>query len=224
MKIKLLADKVEKHINPILDESGSIVFSSVDTIKKGDIYILGLNPGGEIFIPIKRTLEELPLRHKNAYLDEIWGNRRNPKYPQGKHPLQANLTILIQSIGYNPRTVFSSNLIFTRSRGQKGSLYTERTDICWKVHQEFIKIIDPKCFIVFGNSKISPFQYIKDKYILKISDSINSGHGKWQCFSCTGIIEGKERLLIGLPHLSRYYINKHPNVIEWITSKISIVL
>ena len=221
MDINNLTNRLKSHLEQILDESGSVVFSSVKTISKGDIYTLGLNPGGEFYIPIRKTLSELPLKKSNAYLDESWGNRRNPSYKIGQHPLQRNFIGLIKVIGYDPALIFSTNLIFSRSRGQHGANYSIKADLCWNAHQEFIKIIDPKYFIVFGNSKISPFQYMRNKYSLKINDSIDSGHGKWKCYSCKGIIEGKERLLIGLPHLSRYYIVYHKDVINWIKSKLS---
>lgn len=220
MDIYQIVNQIKLLIEPILKESGKVVYSSVDTIKLGEIYVLGLNPGGEIFVPINDDLDQLAYKHTNAYLDEAWSNRQNPKFEKGRHPLQKNVTGLLQNIGYSPREVFSSNLIFTRSRKAEVSMYRSKADICWAVHKEFIKIIDPKCFIVFGNAKISPFQYIKDRYSLKISDKINSGHGDWQCLSCSGIIEGKERVLIGLPHLSRYYVNRHESVIKWIISKL----
>jgi len=218
--IPKLIDKITIHLKSLIDESGSIVFSSVNTITKGDLYTLGLNPGGETFIPITRILAELPLKKRNAYIDEIWNNRKSKNYEKGQHPLQRNYTGLIRSIGYDPSMVFSSNLIFTRSRGQDGSQYPVRADICWKVHQEFIKIVNPKYFIVFGNSEVSPFQYIKDRYDLQISDSIDSGHGDWKCYASFGEIEGKERIVIGVPHLSRYWIIYHNDVISWIRLKI----
>lgn len=219
MDINGLISNIKQHLEPILDESGSIVFSSMNTIKKGDLYTLGLNPGGEADIPIRRILAELPYKKNNSYIDEAWANRKNPAYAIGQHPLQSNFASLIRAIGYDPSDIFSSNLIFTRSRGQYGSQYSTRADICWKAHEEFIKIIDPKYFIVFGNSSISPFRYIKDRYLLDVNDSIDSGHGKWKCYSCNGIIAEKERVLIGIPHLSRYYIGNHPDVIQWINSK-----
>jgi hypothetical protein len=220
MNIYEIINRIQIHLEPILNESGSVVFSSVDTINKGDIYTLGLNPGGKVDITINDTLNELPKKKRNAYIDESWGNGKNSDYIPGKHPLQHNYTGLIHALGYDPKDVFSTNLIFTRSQGQYGAYYPERANICWKAHQEFIKIIDPKYFIVFGNSRISPFQYIKNKYSLEISDSFESGHGIWKCFSCFGEIEGKKRVLIGVPHLSRYYIVNHENVIQWIISKL----
>lgn len=224
MDINELIKIIRSHLAEIIEENGSIVYSSVDTIRKSDIYTLGLNPGGEENNTIDHSLNELPVRHVNAYIDEDWSNRKKSDYINGQHPLQKNFNALITNIGYETKNVFSSNLIFTRSSGQKGAHYPKNADICWKVHKEFIKIIDPKIFIVFGISKISPFQYIKNEYKLEINESIDSGHGKWKCFSCIGKIENKERILIGVPHLSRYYIMRHEdkNVIKWIISQFNI--
>lgn len=218
MDISNLIKKINNLPESLLSQSGKILYSSVETLKKGDIYFLGYNPGGEIDYPVKRDLQELPHRVINAYLDEEWVNRIK-KYPNGEHPLQINCSYLIRALGYEPREVFCTNLIFVRSRSQELNNYNLWSDICWDVHREFIKIVDPKYFIVFGNSNISPFRYIKEKYSLSISDSIFSGHGNWYCYSCFGSIEGKERLLIGLPHLSRYYVRYHDDVIRWIKSK-----
>ena len=60
MTTQKLIDKITKQIDQILNESGLIVFSSVDTLVKGDIYTLGLNPGGEAKIPIIKTILEFP--------------------------------------------------------------------------------------------------------------------------------------------------------------------
>ena len=219
MEITTLTGKIKTHLEPILNESGSIIFSSVETIAKGDIYTLGLNPGGGAFIPIRNIISQLPLKIWNAYIDESWENNKKT-YKVGQHPLQINFVGLVKAIGYDPATVFSTNLIFSRSRDQNGAKYPSNANICWPVHREFIKIVDPKYIIAFGNSRVSPFQFIKDKYPLDKKGSIHSGHGQWKCYWYTGEIEGKERHLIGLPHLSRYYIIYHRDVINWVKSII----
>jgi hypothetical protein len=215
MNISTLTNKIRTQLGSILTENGSIVFSSVKTISKGDLYTLGLNPGGEADIPLERIISELPAKMKNSYTQEEWENKKK-KYCMGEHPLQKNFIGLIKAIGYDPSNVFSSNLIFSRSRNQYGANFRKNADICWPVHKEFLKLVDPKFLIVFGNSDISPFQYILDNYQLKKMDIIPSGHGKWKCYWYKGIIEGKERHLIGMPHLSRYYITYHREVISWV--------
>ena len=212
--------EIQKHLEVILDEPGSILYSSINTLNKGDIYTMGLNPGGDGGDPLSDAFDIMPFQTSNAYLDETWSRGIKGTYPKGQHPLQKNMTGLLSHLGYDAAEVFSTNLIFTKSRGEDGAYYPERAHICWKVHQEFINIVDPMCFIVFGNSEISPFSYMKTKYNLEINDSISSGHGNWLCHSCTGIIEGKNRVLIGVPHLSRYCITYHVDVMNWIKSKI----
>lgn len=223
MNLTELKTSLEKVLSPILEKSGSIVFSSASSITKGDLFILGLNPGGESPITIKQVLNDLPFITLNAYLDENWGNRKNQHYKMGQHPLQKNYIGLIKALGFDPRSVFSSNLIFTRSRNQEGANYPSHADICWPAHKEFIRIVDPDHILVFGNSKISPYQYIKNKYSLEQNDWKDSGHGSWSCYFCSGEIEGRKRSLIGVPHLSRYYITYHEDVIDWIKSKINII-
>jgi hypothetical protein len=44
--IKIFAEKAKRHLGPLLDQSGQVLYSSVATLKKGSLYILGLNPGG----------------------------------------------------------------------------------------------------------------------------------------------------------------------------------
>jgi hypothetical protein len=133
MDIADLIARIQQHLGLLLDKSDKIVFSYVDTIRKGDLYTLDLNSRGEKFIPIRKTLAELPTKRHNSYTDEIWG--KNPKYPKDHRPLQRNFSGLLREIGYDPSSIFSSNPIFTRSKKQHGSQYATNADICWKVHQ-----------------------------------------------------------------------------------------
>jgi len=134
-----LIKKLESILDPILDESGTILFSSIDTLKKGDLYTLGLNPGGGAKKTIRTTINELPNHKNNAYIDECWENKR-AEYKIGHHPLQKNYNGLINALGYRTESVFGTNLIFSRSRNQKGAKYEERANICWNVHKVNISV------------------------------------------------------------------------------------
>jgi len=220
MEITQLIEDIKKDLALILDLSGSVVFSSIETVQKGDLYTMGLNPGGNCPDTVRHTLDVFPAKRENAYLDEDWGNGTNPDYRKGLHPLQQNFVKLIAGLGFDVASVFSTNLIFTRSQGQYGADYPRNADICWKVHQRFIEIVDPEIFLVFGNSKISPFQYLRTNYKLGEIAHHPSGHGTWQCVIYKGEIEGRDRLVVGVPHLSRYYIKYHPDVISWIRANL----
>jgi len=207
--------EIKESLSRIINESGTIVYSSVNSICKGDLYIMGLNPGGGTGDTVGQTLDHLPEKSTNSYRDERW----NP-FEIGKHPLQKNYAFLMQHLNTGGEEVFSTNLIFTRSRSADGANYPISAEKCWHAHKLFIKIVDPMCFLVFGNSSISPYDFIKNKYQLKECGDTDSGHGNWKIKSSRGIIEGKERLLIGLPHLSRYHICYQPEAMKWITDKI----
>src|SRR5687768_15314747 len=75
------------HLKSILNRSGNILYSSVDTLRPGSIYFIGLNPGGDprrlSWQTLRRTLKELPSKTKNEYLDVSWQGR-----PPGTSKLQ----------------------------------------------------------------------------------------------------------------------------------------
>jgi hypothetical protein len=81
---RIFAKEVERLLPPeILNQSGKLLYSSVSTLKKGNFYILGLNPGGnpkEISETILENLDNLRQNKKgayqNAYIDEKWSNHR----------------------------------------------------------------------------------------------------------------------------------------------------
>jgi len=67
-----------RHLTPILDPSGNILYSSCDTLRPGAVYLLGLNPGGDPHDPryqqqtIDSALQALPSKRENEYLDVSW--------------------------------------------------------------------------------------------------------------------------------------------------------
>ncbi len=207
-----LLKQIKQILNPILYESGSVFYSSEETLIKGDVYTLGLNPGGIQGKTIFETLQKFRNSRNNSYLDEDWSSEKRT-YGIGQHPLQKNLVGLLNSLGYNPRKVFSSNLIFKRSHGQETSNFQELAPMCWKVHEILLNIIDPKFLIIFGNSSFSPYYFIKRKYLMFEELEFPAGHNNWQIRISSGVIENSRRILIGLPHLSRYCIINHNDII-----------
>ena len=90
------------------------IYSSHNTLSPGDIYLLGLNPGGKGYISIDKHLNDLLTKGTNSYLDEEWENGIS-KWSKGDAPLQKRVIYLIESLGYNVRDVCASNLIFVTS-------------------------------------------------------------------------------------------------------------
>ena len=203
-------------LRPILGEKGAVLYSSASTLSRGDVYVLGLNPGGD---PTKNTttvgssLTSLPNYTENAYLDEDWSNHK--QYGKGQHPLQRNMQLLCDGLGYNLRDVCASNLIFLQSRDQYGARFTEMASMCWAVHRLVIDIVSPSTLIVFGTGRMSPYSHLLLK---KTSDEqrIPSGHGSWTCGSFFAQDEHRKFKVVALPHLSRYSLDGRIEVIEWL--------
>jgi hypothetical protein len=217
--------ETQAHLEPLLDLSGEVLFSAVDTMRQGDLYICGLNPGGTGHAPhhhtIREDLQMLPYKTSNNYLDESWRG-----YPRGTSPLQLRLQWLVRELGYDLREVCASNLIFARSRGEDDSGYPAYARICWPVHERILRIVRPKMLLVFGNEfgerARSPFQFLHQHSVLYSSiDSICSGHGNWKCRAFLTELAGQPVVVVGLPHLSRYKVIGKAQVVEWIASHLS---
>jgi hypothetical protein len=191
----------------MLHESGTILYSSCETLKPGDYYFLGVNPGGspeETKETIQSTLEELGGTYKNAYLDQCWCGKEG--CVGCCRPLQKRFKFLFQDVlEVCPRIVCATNLIFQRSRVE-GELKKPRelSERCWPVHDVILKIIQPRAIITFGKL---PFDFIWEQLHGSPPSAEASGHGKWQWRSST--LETGQ-VLIGLPHLSRYALQSNP--------------
>lgn len=215
------AENVLKHI---LDDIGEVVYSSHETLKKGDVYLLGLNPGGngqehpETHVPytIRSHLERMLRREENSYYDECWENRQSD-YPKGGAPLQKRVIALLEGVGIsNPRTVCASNIIFKTSRGS-AELCFGLAGLCWPVHEAILKIIQPSLILTYGIDKVSAYEFLKALFLK--GDELppqRASHGEWHCrgFHCD--IDGIPTFVAAVPHLSYYSPNNKHDVFKWI--------
>ena len=214
------------HLSLILGERGSILYSAFSTLTPAKFYILGLNPGGPLGSgdTIAKCLHGLPDYKDNAYLKENWSSDSR-HYSPGGHPLQRHLFLLMQELGEDLGHVCASNLIFTRSPNQYGADYPERGNICWPVHRIILNIVKPKIIIAFGNGAISPYAFLAAKHqeMLRAwptEDTRPAEYKTWRCKAFQTKIDDHDVLVIGVPHLSRYTIEKRPAVLDWIKIKI----
>ncbi len=211
-----LAKFALRQLRPILDQSGHVLYSSAATLRRGPLYIIGHNPGG---LPERRgtdtvrtSLEELPQKTINNYLDEQWITVRGRMRDAGQAALQRHVVWLLEHLGLSPREVPASNLLFNRSRGVASSSYNENVELCWKVHEQILNIVRPHGLIVFGNSGKSPYSFLHSRFGYMPELIHPSGHHTWRCRAFTS--PGGLRI-IGLPHLSRYDIVDKYDVTKW---------
>ncbi len=205
-----------ENLNELLNESGSILYSSHETLRKNDVYLLGFNPGGTGGNPLSSNINQLLHNQNNAYLDECWENN-NGSWEKGKSPLQKRVCWLLENLGFNPREVCASNLIFFQSR-KATEISFGLAKRCWPIHEAIMKIVNPKLIIAFGNSDISPYGYLHNM-LGGSEEYISSGHGNWNVKGFETTINNQQVYVAGLPHLSRYSPIGKEGVISWLKSK-----
>ena len=216
MLTSFIAD-VKRILTPVLDRTGCIFYSAARTLTRGDIYILGLNPGGDSGPTITQDLDNLSSKKDNAYLDEKWENRAG-SYDPGQAPLQRRLAWLAGALGYRLEDLCASNLIFMKSRDATGIDYPRDADICWPVHELVIDIVRPRLILTFGNSAVSPYSYLHQRFGGD-EEAIPSGHGSWRCAGFESKVAGHKTFVAGLPHLSRYSPIDRLSVVKWLRER-----
>jgi hypothetical protein len=203
----------------IAAQSGKILYSSIDTLKPGRLYILGLNPGGDPDRPepshytIAEALDRLATKDENDYLDERWQGCPVP----GGRPRQRRVQWLCNQLGHAPRTVCASNLIFIRSRQGNGCGFPRSADVCWPVHQSIIGIVRPRLILSF-DSRV--YGYVGTRLggmDFETIETVPSGHGSWRCRRASLSLSYGPVHLVQLPHLSRYALDRNPHIVEWIS-------
>jgi hypothetical protein len=208
-------------------KSGAVLYSSFATLKKGNVYILGFNPGkgkedGESAMTIEESLERSKDSSYNQYTIPWYDDKKR------LHPLQRNVQAIIREINLVPEEVCASNLIFLRSKNDRGVDYNQLAPKYWPVHQAILHTVQPELIIAFGNGPISSYQFILGKIegeATMIEDVPDSGHGNYKIRAFSGKLDGRYVKVIGLPHLSRYHLHTNNpekvKVVSWLKSQMS---
>ena len=149
------------------DRSGSILYSGNETIKKGDYYFLGTNPGSHkdeleeqfgTLDTVKTQLNKTKTSF-NEYFDGEWINKHTkiPDLP-GQNEHQINIKRFFRDLNLDLKKILSTNLCFVRSRMEQyyeGSLL-EDSKKCWIIHMYLLSVVRPK-FIICNGSKSREF-------------------------------------------------------------------
>lgn len=204
-------------LDGLLDKSGTILYSSHETLKPGKIYLIGLNPGGSADGPnLRDNISKMPVRSDNAYIDECWpADNRKP----GAAPLQQRIGWLLRVLGVDTRDVFATNLIFTQSRDDKG-VTRAQAEKCWPIHEAMLEIVRPSLIVAFGNGGFSPYGFIHSRFRGE-QEFQRAGHGNWNLKRFQTTISDRETTVIGLPHLSRYKPMDKPAVKAWLKDSLA---
>lgn len=187
-----------------LDRSASLLYSSHETICPGEVYFMGLNPGGDAGTGprLQESIDASLARTVNAYLVP-WENGVNENSGDGNSPLQRRVQWLFQQLGFSLEKTLCTNLIFIQSKGEEGIKGQRLEDDCWPVHEALLSIVEPRLILVYGNSGFSPFGYLHSRFGGEVRHQA-AGHGDWNLKAFKTTIDGRETAVVGLPHLSLY--------------------
>lgn len=219
LNLTTLINTAKNELSDLSEQAGTLLYSSAASVQKGDVYFLGFNPGGINGVSFKDNLALLPSKTSNSYLDEEWENDAG-SWAAGESPLQKRVQWLFESLNLQTKDICASNLIFFQSK-QASEINYNLADRCWPVHEQILRIVQPKVILTFGNSGTSPYSYLYQKFGSNTKqEMINSGHGDWSLKAFSTTINNIDTIIIGLPHLSRYSPIGKNFVIEWIRNRV----
>lgn len=216
-----LPNSIESKTNNLLGASGGIFNSAARNFKKGDFYLIGLNPGrayltsDEIRVySIERNLDKFN-EQKHLYTEDNWG-----KHPIGQDPFQKSVGALFDAIGADLNETCCSNLYFIRTKDQdelegllKGPLSTEIKEAHMEVHRLILDVVQPKNLVFFSAlayyefKKLMGAEYSDPNQIIEPNSRVElpSGHGKWKIrIRRFRLKDGTRYNVIWVPHFSYY--------------------
>jgi len=219
---KFLKDCKEILGDDYLSKSGEFIYSATNTLRKGDVYLLGFNPGSSPDDKTQRTIKEYLENFEsttiNKTLDENWGKNKI-----SKTLLQNRLVSLIPYLlNKNLRDICQSNLIFARSIDAMGiDDFRFHADKCWQCHELILNIIQPKLLLCNGSGeKSSSYSYIGKKFEVNNPEWKEHGNtnASWKIFNTT--ILKRETIVAAFPHLSRFDVQNNIEGIKWFKQRI----
>lgn len=144
-----------------LKESGSVFYSGLEAFSgTKELYILGLNPGGNPDKLSEYTLNKnIEFAKKNScwssYKDDEWSSRsddKNKKNKAGTKGLAPRVLHVLDKLNLEPRLVPASNLIFIRTSRESHLKNKQELALkCWSFHERVIETLQPKVILCFGN-------------------------------------------------------------------------
>lgn len=180
----MIEEFVKKIPESLLNKSGSVFYSGRKAFSgNSEVYILGLNPGGDPDLQAKETIEwhtrkvlEYTPDDWSAYRDECWRGSR-----PGTWGMQPRVLHLIKRLGFSAGEVPASNIIFQRSKRESNIKHEVQrlASVCWPFHQIVLDTLKPKAILCFGNTA---GRFIRKQVSAKkqIDEFIETNNRKWR--------------------------------------------
>lgn len=194
----------------LLSTSGKVFYSGRNAFSQNaDLYILGINPGGD---PDEQSLETIEWNTKkvlndepndwSAYRDESWQDA-----PPGTWGMQPRVLHLFKKLGCEAGNIPASNVIFARSK-REGDIKSEAKNLireCWPFHEFVIEKLKPKAILCFGKTPgdIVCKQIGANK---QVDEFIETNNRKWR----SRAFENSDGIKV--------IVATHPSIADWAAS------
>ena len=211
----------------LADFPGKLLYSGIGTLSPGKLYILGWNPGGDSNTENSSAVDDLIALAKkspdwNEYIDGVWRPGGRVCAP-GDAPMQRRVRHLLAGIGLPVRSVCASNMVFVRSRASadlEGPI--DLAERCWPVHKSILEYVCPAGILSIGGNPVFDF-IVNHGHLQSGPESFPSGHGNWNCLAGQILLGTRTIRIVSVPHLARYAIDHHPDVVQWVSSKLGLL-
>ena len=191
----------------LLNQSGSVFYSGRDAFsKESNLYILGINPGGD---PIDQAKETLSW-HTNKVLHEKpsdWSAYRDDSWlgaSPGSWGMQPRVLHLLKNIDTHPGSVPASNIVFQRSCRESSINGNMRdlAEICWPFHRAVIEKTNPRAILCFGKTA-GKFVCEKIGANRQVDEFIEKNNRHWRSQTFINI------------HGIKVVVATHPSIANW---------
>ncbi len=189
-----------QHKSGIVFYSGRIAFSG-----RRELYILGLNPGGN---PTEQANETVAWHTSNVlnkkpdkwseYSDESWKGK-----PPGTHGMQPRLLHLLKNLNLEPGKVPSSNIVFERSRRTSDIAWRQLAEVCWPFHRAIIRQLQPRVILCLS-PKAGDFVRKKTRAVDQIDCFVENNNSRTES-TCFANHEGLKVIQV-----------THPSWVDWV--------
>lgn len=196
-------DVVQAAVPHLLDQKASALHGAAINLTQNGLMVMGTNPGSGPNPWMETLAESLDFRRRNpqqhAYVNPISGVVTS---------LHKRLIWAVQQLGHDVSQVQFTNLVFRATADASDLDYPMEAHQCWPVHEWLIRTIQPKLLIVFGTSRVSPFNFLRKHlgWRRHAKRTYPSGHGQTKLYGVTGTVASHELTVVGLPHPSHFNI------------------
>lgn len=181
-----------------LSQSGSLLYSTAETLREGRIYLMGINPGGKQESSPGAIIDNI-YTDRCAYFEPGWG-------PVGEK-FQERVRDLIRGItDKDINDICASNLIFRRTPNDSRLQFKSEAETCWPVHEKIFEIVMPQCLILLGTGQL--FSYVHRMLSGGPYEKVKiTGENKAYVKSFEGVLpkSDKKVSVLAIPHPSTWY-------------------